>query len=45
MTEFVSDVKTILHNAADVYRVLSDPRKLEQVKEMEEAQRKQHNQG
>jgi hypothetical protein len=33
MTEFVSDVKTILHNAADVYRVLSDPRKLEQVKE------------
>lgn len=33
MTEFVSDVKTILFNDAVVYRVLSDPRKLELVKE------------
>lgn len=33
MTEFVSDVKTILYSDADVYRVLSDPRKLELVKE------------
>lgn len=33
MTEFVSDVKAILYNDADVYRVLSDPRKLELVKE------------
>ena len=32
MTEFVSDVKTILHSDADVYRVLSDPRNLEKVK-------------
>jgi len=33
MTEFVSDVKTIPYNDADVYRVLSDPRNLELVKE------------
>ncbi|NLY25715.1 MAG: SRPBCC family protein [Bacteroidales bacterium] len=33
MTEFVSDVKIIPYNDADVYRVLSDPRKLELVKE------------
>jgi len=33
MTEFVSDVKTILFNDVVVYRVLSDPRKLELVKE------------
>ena len=33
MTEFVSDVKTILHSDADVYRVLSDPRNLEKVKD------------
>lgn len=33
MTEFISDVKTLLYNDADVYRVLSDPRKLELVKE------------
>ncbi|HOO94947.1 MAG TPA: SRPBCC family protein [Proteiniphilum sp.] len=32
MTEFVSDVKTILYSDADVYRVLSDPRNLEKVK-------------
>lgn len=33
MTEFVSDVKTILYSDADVYRVLSDPRKLELVRD------------
>lgn len=33
MTEFTSDVKTILHNDADVFRVLSDLRKLELVKD------------
>lgn len=32
MTEFVSEVKTILHSDADVYRVLSDPRNLQKVK-------------
>lgn len=32
MTEFVSDVKTIQHNDAEVYRVLSDLSKLELVK-------------
>ena len=32
MTEFVSDVKTIPHSNTDVYRVLSDLSKLEQVK-------------
>ncbi len=29
MTEFISDVKTILYSNEDVFRVLSDPRKLE----------------
>ena len=33
MTEFVSEVKTILYSDADVYRVLSDLRKLESVKD------------
>ena len=33
MTEFVSDVKTISHSDADVYRVLSDLSKLELVKD------------
>jgi hypothetical protein len=33
MTEFTSEVKTILHNDADVFRVLSDLRKLEVVKD------------
>lgn len=33
MTEFTSEVKTILHNDADVFRVLSDLRKLELVKD------------
>lgn len=33
MTEFVSDVKTISHNDAQVYRVLSDLNKLELVKD------------
>lgn len=33
MTEFTSGVKTILHNDADVFRVLSDLRKLELVKD------------
>ncbi len=33
MTEFVSGVKTILYSDADVYRVLSDLRKLESVKD------------
>jgi hypothetical protein len=33
MTEFVSDVKTILYSDADVYRVLSDLRRLERVKD------------
>ncbi len=32
MTEFVSEVKTIQHRDADVYRVLSDPRNLQKVK-------------
>ena len=33
MTEFVSEVKTILYSDADVYSVLSDLRKLESVKD------------
>jgi len=33
MTEFVSEVKTILYSDADVYRVLSDLRKLDAVKD------------
>ncbi|WP_298650438.1 SRPBCC family protein [uncultured Proteiniphilum sp.] len=33
MTEFASEVKTISHNDADVFRVLSDLRKLELVKD------------
>lgn len=33
MTEFTSEVKTISHNDADVYRVLSDLSKLELVKD------------
>lgn len=33
MTEFVSDVKTISHSDADVFRVLSDLSKLELVKD------------
>lgn len=33
MTEFVSKVKTILYNDTDIYRVLSDMRKLELVKD------------
>ena len=33
MTEFTSEVKTILHNDADVFRGLSDLRKLELVKD------------
>lgn len=33
MTEFTSEVKTIPHNDADVFRVLSDFRKLELVKD------------
>ncbi|SFK85889.1 hypothetical protein SAMN05216357_10748 [Porphyromonadaceae bacterium KH3CP3RA] len=33
MTEFISEVKTIPHNDADVFRVLSDFRKLEVVKD------------
>ncbi len=33
MTEFVSDVKTVLDSDADIYRVLSDLRKLEKVKD------------
>lgn len=33
MTEFTSEVKTIAYNDADVFRVLSDLRKLEMVKE------------
>lgn len=33
MTEFTSEVKTIQHNDADVFRVLSDLRKLELVKD------------
>ena len=33
MTEFVSDVKTISHSDANVYRVLSDLSKLELVKD------------
>lgn len=33
MTEFTSEVKTIPHNDIDVFRVLSDLRKLEQVKD------------
>lgn len=33
MTEFTSEVKTILHNDADVFRVLSDLRKLELIKD------------
>lgn len=33
MTEFVSDIKTILHSDADVFRVLSDLSNLEKVKE------------
>lgn len=33
MTEFTSEVKTIPHNDADVFRVLSDLRKLELVKD------------
>ena len=32
MTEFLSEVKTILYSDADVFRVLSDLRKLEEVK-------------
>lgn len=32
MTEYVSGVKRIYHNDNDVYRVLSDPRKLGQLK-------------
>lgn len=34
MTEYVSEVKTIPHSDADVFRVLSDLRNLEQVKEL-----------
>jgi len=33
MTEFVSDTKTILYSDSDVFRVLSDLRKLERVKD------------
>ena len=33
MTEFVSEVKTILHSNADIYRVLSDMGKLNLVKD------------
>ena len=33
MTEFTSEVKTILYNDADVFRILSDLRKLELVKD------------
>lgn len=33
MTEFTSEVKTILYNDADIFRVLSDLRKLELVKD------------
>ncbi len=33
MTEFVSDVKTVLYSDADIYRVLSDLRNLEKVKD------------
>ena len=33
MTEFVSDVKTVLYSDADIYRILSDLRKLEKVKD------------
>ena len=33
MTEFVSDIKTILHSNADIYRVLSDMSKLNLVKD------------
>ncbi|MEA4916724.1 SRPBCC family protein [Proteiniphilum sp.] len=33
MTEFTSEVKTILHSDTDVFRVLSDLRKLELVKD------------
>ena len=33
MTEFVSDVKTVLDSDADIYRILSDLRKLEKVKD------------
>lgn len=33
MTEFVSDVKTIPHNDADVYRSLSDLSNLEKIKD------------
>ena len=33
MTEFVSDIKTVLHSDADVFRVLSDLNKLEKVKD------------
>lgn len=33
MTEFVSDVKTVLYSDSDIYRVLSDLRKLEMVKD------------
>lgn len=33
MTEFVSDVKTIPHNNADVYRALSDLSNLDKIKE------------
>ncbi|NLX65781.1 MAG: SRPBCC family protein [Bacteroidales bacterium] len=34
MTEITSEVKTILHNDADVFRVLSDLRKLDLVTDM-----------
>lgn len=33
MTEFISEVKTILHSDADVFRVLSDLRQLESVRD------------
>lgn len=33
MTEFTSDIKTISHNDADIFRVLSDLSKLELVKD------------
>ena len=33
MTEFTSDIKTIPHNDADVFRVLSDLSKLDLVKD------------
>ncbi len=33
MTEFVSDIKTIPHDSADIFRVLSDMSKLELVKD------------